>query len=170
MLRIDMVHAVVVVHHQRRDYLVDGGDLFLRDPDDRSGLGEDLRVLVVGDGGFIPILPFPASCLPVAAVADVWRSVRQFALSLERPLHESVVEDLLGDCGAVLVDSGSDPREWVPIVEELLDDASVLERKMLVLQCCHSSTSRPGRLVAWNDNNPLRLSQGNFPKGLKPGT
>ena len=63
------------------------------------------------DGGLVEVLPFPASCLPVASVADVWRSVRQFAWSLERPLHESMVEDLLGDRGAVLVDSGSDPRE-----------------------------------------------------------
>lgn len=52
-------------------------------------------------------------------------------------IHESVMEYLLCDCGPILVDPVSDSREGISVVEELLDDASVLERKMLVLQCCH---------------------------------
>ena len=58
-----------------------------------------------------------------------------------------MMEDLLGNGCSILVQSSSDLSEGVAVIKELLDDASVLKREMLILHGFHSLASRPIRLV-----------------------
>ena len=76
MLCIDMIDTVMIVDHQRRDYLIHSSDLLLSDLDNGSGFRQDLPVFVMGNGSLISVLLLPAPRFLLAMIADIWSPFR----------------------------------------------------------------------------------------------